>query len=336
MLFNKFKKSVPASSAVQVVPHNNLNSILEVSPSHVSWGNSLRHSLLKTRNNFGKKILGLFNGGKIDADIYNQLETILLTADVGVTVTHNILEHLRQEVRIKDLANKQELQNILNNYLLQLLSIVEPKHQQINSKPHVIMLVGINGAGKTTSIGKLAKYFQTDGKSVMLAAGDTFRAAAKEQLLAWGVQNNIPVISSQGGDAAAVCFDAIKSATAQKIDIVIIDTAGRLTTQVNLMEEIKKIKRVIGRALDGAPHETLLVLDANVGQNALTQVRAFDEAIGVSGLIITKLDGTAKGGMICAIANDRPIPVKFIGVGEAIDDLKPFVAKDYIAAIISE
>jgi fused signal recognition particle receptor len=196
------------------------------------------------------------------------------------------------------------------------------------------MLVGVNGAGKTTSIGKLAKYFQVQGKSVMLAAGDTFRAAAREQLMLWGERNNVTVVSQQSGDSAAVCFDAINSAIANKIDVVLADTAGRLPTQLNLMEEIKKVKRIINKALPNAPHEILLVLDSNIGQNGLNQVKAFDDALNLTGLVLTKLDGTAKGGVICAIARERPIPLRFIGVGEAIDDLRPFNSIDYVNALV--
>ena len=195
------------------------------------------------------------------------------------------------------------------------------------------MLAGVNGAGKTTSIGKLAKYFQSQGKSVLLAAGDTFRAAAKEQLLAWGERNNVTVISQESGDSAAVIFDAINAARARNIDVVLADTAGRLPTQLNLMEEIKKVKRVIQKADPSGPHEVLLVLDANTGQNAVTQVKAFDDALGLTGLIVSKLDGTAKGGVIAAIAKQRPIPLRFIGVGEQLDDLRPFIAADYVEAL---
>jgi fused signal recognition particle receptor len=196
------------------------------------------------------------------------------------------------------------------------------------------MLCGVNGAGKTTSIGKLAKYFQGQGKSVLLAAGDTFRAAAREQLMEWGTRNNVTVIAQQGGDPAAVIYDAVQAAMARKIDVVLADTAGRLSTQAHLMEEIKKVKRVIAKALPGAPHEVLLVLDANTGQNALSQVKAFDEALDVTGLVLTKLDGTAKGGVIAAIAKAHPIPVRFIGVGEGLDDLSPFAAEDFVAALL--
>ncbi len=218
-----------------------------------------------------------------------------------------------------------------------LLKLLQPLAQPLQAdthKPFVMMMVGVNGAGKTTSIGKLAKYFQGQGLSVLLAAGDTFRAAAREQLMTWGERNNVTVIAQQSGDAAAVIYDAVQAAQARKIDVVIADTAGRLTTQTHLMEEIKKVKRVIAKVLPDAPHEVLLVIDANTGQNALSQVKAFDEALGVTGLILTKLDGTAKGGVIAAIAKAHPIPVRFIGVGEGLDDLRPFVAEDFVSALL--
>jgi fused signal recognition particle receptor len=299
-----------------------------------SWTERLKLGLAKTRDSWGKKLLGVFGGGKIDEALYEELETILLASDVGFSATNRLLEQIRQKVSLKGLKDTSELKQALKDSIVELLEPIDKPLLTNGHKPFVIMLVGVNGAGKTTSIGKLAKYFQTQGKSVMLAAGDTFRAAAREQLLEWGKRNNVPVLSQQGGDSAAVCFDAIQSAIAQQIDIVLADTAGRLPTQLNLMEEIKKVKRVIGKALDNAPHEVLLVLDSNIGQNALNQVRAFDEALNLTGLVLTKLDGTAKGGVICAIASERPIPLRFIGVGETIDDLRPFTAQDYATALL--
>ncbi|MDQ5921878.1 MAG: fused signal recognition particle receptor [Pseudomonadota bacterium] len=301
----------------------------------VSWSERLRHGLSKTRNGLGKKLLGIFGQGKIDDEIYEELETILLSSDMGVDATKNLLEEVRKKVSLKGLKERDELRDVLKSSIFELLKpLQQPLKLNVSDhKPYVIMLVGVNGAGKTTSIGKLAKYFQGQGKSVMLAAGDTFRAAAREQLMEWGQRNNVTVVSQDGGDSAAVCFDALQSAITKKIDIVLADTAGRLPTQLNLMEEIKKVKRVINKALDGAPHEVLLVLDANIGQNALNQVKEFDDALGLTGLVLTKLDGTAKGGVICAIASVRPIPLKFIGVGEAIDDLRPFYASDYVNAL---
>jgi fused signal recognition particle receptor len=215
-----------------------------------------------------------------------------------------------------------------------LLAPLEKRLDLERAQPLVIMVAGVNGSGKTTSIGKLAKWLQSQGKSVMLAAGDTFRAAAREQLVAWGARNNVPVVAQASGDPGAVVFDALSAARARRIDVVIADTAGRLPTQLHLMEEIRKVKRVAAKAIDGAPHEVLLVLDANTGQNSLAQVKAFDDALGLSGVILTKLDGTAKGGVVCAIAKEKPVPLYFIGVGEGIDDLRPFAARDFAEALI--
>ena len=236
-----------------------------------------------------------------------------------------------------------QLKQALADNLTAMLKPIEQPLDISTHKPFVIMLAGVNGAGKTTSIGKLAHYYQAQGKTVLLAAGDTFRAAAREQLMAWGERNNVAVISQASGDAAAVMFDAMHAAVARGIDVVLADTAGRLPTQLNLMDEIKKVKRVIDKALPGAPHETLIVLDANNGQNALTQVKAFDDTLGVTGLVLTKLDGTAKGGVIAAIAHMRagktgakPIPVRFIGVGEGLEDLRPFIAADFVSALLDQ
>ncbi len=300
----------------------------------LSWAERLKQGLSKTRTVLGKKLLGVFGGGKIDEDLYEELESILLTSDVGVAGTLHLLDDVRNKVSIRGLKDGSELKTALTDSLIELVAPLEKPLNTAGHTPFVIMMVGVNGAGKTTSIGKLAKYFQQQGKSVMLAAGDTFRAAAREQLIEWGNRNNVTVIAQQSGDSAAVCFDAIQSAIAKKIDIVLADTAGRLPTQLNLMEEIKKVKRVINKALPDAPHEIMLVLDANIGQNAINQVKAFDDALGLTGLVLTKLDGTAKGGVICAIAKERPIPLRFIGVGESIDDLRPFTAKDYVAALL--
>lgn len=299
----------------------------------LSWAQRMRTGLAKTRNRLGKGLASVFGGGQIDEDLYEELESILLTADMGVNATMHLLHEVREKVSLSGLKNAAELKSALYSALTELIM---PLQQPLNTdthKPYIIMVAGVNGAGKTTSIGKLAKYFQTQGKSVLLAAGDTFRAAAKEQLLAWGERNQVTVIAQQTGDAAAVIFDAISAAKARGIDIVLADTAGRLPTQLHLMEEISKVKRVIQKAEPTGPHEVLLVLDANTGQNALTQVKAFDHALGLTGLVLTKLDGSAKGGVIAAIAKEHPIPLRFIGVGEGIDDLRPFQTQEYLDAL---
>ncbi len=297
----------------------------------VTWLSRLKSGLVRTSS----QLTDLFSrGGKIDDDLYEELETILITADVGMDATNALLADLRRYVKLHKLHEAGQMKAALAACLLKLLSpLAQPLHANTH-QPFIIMMVGVNGAGKTTSIGKLAKYFQSQGLSVLLAAGDTFRAAAREQLMTWGERNNVTVIAQQSGDAAAVIYDAIQAAQARKIDVVLADTAGRLTTQAHLMAEIQKVKRVIAKVLPDAPHEVLLVLDANTGQNALSQVKAFDAALGVTGLILTKLDGTAKGGVIAAIAHAHPIPVRFIGVGEQLDDLRPFVAEDFISALL--
>ena len=296
------------------------------------WLSRLKKGLART----GSQLTDLFSrGGKIDDDLYEELETILLTADVGMGATRFLLAELRHQAKAQHLSEASQLKEALAHCLLKLLQPLTQMLDTSGRQPFVIMLAGVNGAGKTTSIGKLAKYFQGQGKSVLLAAGDTFRAAAREQLMEWGARNNVTVIAQQsGGDPAAVIYDAVQAAMARKIDVVLADTAGRLSTQAHLMEEIKKVKRVIAKALPDAPHEVLLVLDANTGQNALSQVKAFDDALGVTGLVLTKLDGTAKGGVIAAIAKAHPIPVRFIGVGEGLDDLRPFAAEDFVAALM--
>ncbi len=306
-----------------------------------SFASRLKQGLARTRQNLGKQLSGLFGGGKIDEELYEELETILLTADVGVNATQQLLENLRKQVKRDALTDSTQLKQALMEALISMLQPLEKTLDTTAHKPFVIMIAGVNGVGKTTSIGKLAKFFQLQGKSVLLAAGDTFRAAAREQLMVWGERNNITVIAPDGdadkkSDPAAVIFDAVNSAQARGIDIVLADTAGRLTTQLHLMEEIKKVKRVIGKAMPDAPHEVLLVLDANTGQNAITQMKAFDEALGVTGLILTKLDGTAKGGIVVAIAGqytENPPALRFIGVGEGLHDLRPFNARDFVEAM---
>ncbi len=294
------------------------------------WAARLKNSLART----GSQLSELFGRGRIDEELYEDLETILITADVGMDATRFLMAELRRQVREHKLTEAAQLREALAQCLLKLLQPLAQPLDVSGRQPFVIMLCGVNGAGKTTSIGKLAKYLQGQGKSVLLAAGDTFRAAAREQLMTWGERNNVTVIAQESGDPAAVIFDAVHAAQARGVDVVMADTAGRLATQAHLMEEIKKVKRVIGKALPDAPHEVLLVLDANTGQNALSQVKAFDQALGVTGLILTKLDGTAKGGVIAAIAKTHPIPVRFIGVGEGLDDLRPFVAEDFVGALL--
>ncbi|MBD3776237.1 MAG: signal recognition particle-docking protein FtsY [Thiotrichales bacterium] len=308
-----------------------------------SFFTRLKNSLSKTRRGFTDSLASLLLGRKeIDADLLDEIEMILLTADVGVEATDRIIGNLTEQVSRKELKDPNALFNALK---AQLQAIIEPISQplDINSHltqqggPYVILMVGINGVGKTTTIGKLAKKFQNEGKSVMLAAGDTFRAAAVEQLQTWGERNQVPVIAQKtGADSAAVIFDAIQSAKAKKIDVLIADTAGRLHTQTNLMEELKKVKRVIQKVDGSAPHEVMLVIDAGTGQNALNQARQFGEAVDVSGITVTKLDGTAKGGIVFALAEQLGIPVRFIGVGESIDDLRPFQAKEFTEALFDQ
>lgn len=302
----------------------------------------LKNSLYKTRLSFTNSLADLILGRKeIDEDLLDELEMVLLTADVGVEATDKIIQNLTDQVSRKELKDPQALIQSLKEQLEQMLEpVAKPlvaEHAADTQKPFVILMVGVNGVGKTTTIGKLAKKFQNEGKSVMLAAGDTFRAAAVEQLQTWGKRNNVPVVAQKtGADSAAVIFDAIQSATAKKIDVLIADTAGRLHTQSNLMEELKKVKRVIQKVDGEAPHEVMLVLDAGTGQNAISQAKQFNEAVNLSGLTITKLDGTAKGGIIFALADQLGIAVRFIGVGEGIDDLRPFDAKEFSQALFEE
>lgn len=295
-----------------------------------SWLTRLKTGLSKTSSS----LTGIFVGTKIDEDLYEELETALLMSDAGVEATEFLLESLREKVRTERLTDPQQVKAALRTLLIDLLTPLEKSLMLGHAQPLVVMIAGVNGAGKTTSIGKLAKHLQSFDQSVLLAAGDTFRAAAREQLAIWGQRNNVTVVSQESGDPAAVIFDAVGAARARKIDVMMADTAGRLPTQLHLMEELRKVKRVIGKAQDGAPHEVLLVIDANTGQNALAQVKAFDDALGLTGLIVTKLDGTAKGGILAAIARQRPIPVYFIGVGEKVEDLQPFSAEEFSDALL--
>jgi fused signal recognition particle receptor len=294
----------------------------------------MRQGLARTRERLGRQVAGVFGAHvKIDEALYDDLETALLTSDVGVSATQHLLEKLRARVRKERLTEAGQLRKGLVDAFAELLTPMAQPLVVAGARPFVIMLAGVNGAGKTTTIGKLARHLQQQGKSVLLAAGDTFRAAAREQLEVWGDRNGVSVIAQEGGDPAAVIFDAVEAAKARGIDVVLADTAGRLGTQLHLMEELKKVKRVIGKAMDGAPHEVLLVLDANVGQNAIAQVKAFDDVLGLTGLVITKLDGTAKGGVVAAIARERPVPLRFVGVGEQVDDLRVFDPREFAAAL---
>ena len=296
----------------------------------LSWAARLKAGLARTRDALNTPVSELFARRKIDEALFEELESALLQADCGVEASRALIASLRN----RKLPDGEALKQALKEALVELLAPLERRLDISAAKPFVIMIAGVNGSGKTTSIGKLAKWLQAQGRSVVLAAGDTFRAAAREQLVAWGTRNGVPVIAQASGDPGAVVFDALGAARARGADVVIADTAGRLPTQLHLMEEIRKVKRVTSKALAGAPHEVLLVLDANTGQNSLAQVKAFDDALGLTGLILTKLDGTAKGGVVCAIAKERPVPLLFVGIGEGIDDLRPFVARDFAEALV--
>ncbi len=297
-----------------------------------SWTERLKEGLGRTRELLTRPITLPLGRKALSDDALDDLETALIAADVGMPATTHLLADMKQRWKRQDAD--ADPRDALRASLAALLAPLEQQLEIGPQRPFVIMLAGVNGAGKTTSIGKLAKYLQGQGYSVLLAAGDTFRAAAREQLEVWGARNNVQVIAQHGGDPAAVMFDAIAAARARGIDIVLADTAGRLPTQLHLMEELKKIRRVIDKAQPGAPHETLLVLDANTGQNALAQVAAFHAALGLSGLILTKLDGTAKGGVVAALAKTHPIPVKLIGVGEGVDDLRAFRVGEFVDALV--
>jgi fused signal recognition particle receptor len=298
------------------------------------WATKLRQGLAATRARLGAQLATVFGTGRrIDEALFEEMESVLLACDVGVAATEHLLGATRTQVRSQGLTDASQIHQVLKQSLFELLKPLEQPLDISRASPFVILIAGVNGAGKTTSIGKLTRAFRAQGKSVLLAAGDTFRAAAREQLKIWGERNDVVVIAQEGGDTAAVVFDAIQSAKARKIDVVIADTAGRLPTQLHLMEEIRKVKRVIAKAIPDAPHEVLLVLDANNGQNAVNQVKAFDAALGVTGIILTKLDGTAKGGAIAAIARHKPIPLRFVGIGEGIEDLREFSAREFVEAL---
>jgi len=301
-------------------------------PEAKSWTERLKAGLGLSRTRLAGALTGVLSRRKLDDEALDELETALLTADVGVDATAHLLEDLK--ARYRRAGPDADARAVLQESLTALLAPLEHPLAISAERPFVIMMTGVNGAGKTTSIGKLAKWLQRQNLSVLLAAGDTFRAAAREQLAAWGERNNVTVIRQEGGDAAAVMFDAVNAARARGIDVVLADTAGRLPTQGHLMDELAKVKRVLAKAQPGAPHSVLLVLDANTGQNALAQVKAFDAAVGLTGLVLTKLDGSAKGGVVAAIAKQHAVPLQFIGVGEGIDDLRPFSAADFVDALL--
>ncbi len=295
-----------------------------------SWLDKLKSGLSRTSSG----ITTLFTGTRIDEDLYDELESALLMADAGVQATQELLDALKKKVRTDKLTEAAQVKQALRELLISLLTPLEKPLVLGREQPLVMMIAGVNGAGKTTTIGKLAKHMQAHQQHVLLAAGDTFRAAAREQLSVWGERNGIAVIAQESGDPAAVAFDAVQAGKARGMDVVMVDTAGRLPTQLHLMDELKKIKRVIAKGMETAPHEVLLVIDGNTGQNALAQVQAFNDALTLTGLIVTKLDGTAKGGVLAAIARQCPVPVYFIGIGEGIDDLQPFVASEFVDALL--
>lgn len=295
-----------------------------------SWLAHLKNGLSKTSSN----LTTLFIGARIGDDLYEELESALLISDAGVEATQFLLHALKKKVKDEKLTEADQVRKALRMLLIDLLRPLQKPLVLGRHQPLVMMVAGVNGAGKTTTIGKLARHMQAHRQSVLLAAGDTFRAAAREQLAVWGERNDITVIAQESGDPAAVAYDAVHSAQARGIDVVMVDTAGRLPTQLHLMDELKKIKRVIGKSMNTAPHEILLVIDGNTGQNALAQVKAFDDALGLTGLVVTKLDGTAKGGILAAIAKTRPVPLYFIGVGERIDDLQAFHAEEFVDALL--
>ena len=298
----------------------------------------LKQGLSKTRLNLGGGLFDLFKGKQIDDELFEELETHLLLADVGVETTMKIIDSLTKSANRKQLKDAEALYELLKIELKKVIeNVSQPLEIPESDEPFVMLMVGVNGVGKTTTIGKLAKQFQAEGKSVMLAAGDTFRAAAVEQLQVWGERNDIPVIAQHtGADSASVIFDAISAAKARKVDIIIADTAGRLQNKAHLMEELKKVVRVMKKLDVNAPHEVMLTLDAGTGQNALSQTKLFDEAVGLTGLTVTKLDGTAKGGVVFAIADKYNIPIRYLGVGEGIDDLRPFNGDDFIDALFAK
>nr|WP_253636608.1 signal recognition particle-docking protein FtsY [Achromobacter insolitus] len=326
----------PAPAAPSAVAPAPIVEAAAEAPKKASWLSRLKQGLSRT----GQSIGGIFVGVKVDENLFEELESALIMADAGLEATEKLLTALRARVKKERIEDPAKVKAALRQLLADHLRPLERAFDLKRTQPLVVMIAGVNGAGKTTSIGKLAHTFQRQGASVLLAAGDTFRAAAREQLIEWGSRNNVTVISQDGGDPAAVAFDAVNAGRARGMGVVMVDTAGRLPTQLHLMEELKKIRRVIGKADAAAPHEVLLVVDGNTGQNALAQIRAFDAAINLTGLVVTKLDGTAKGGTLAAVAAGsqgvRPIPVYWIGVGESLEDLQPFVADEFAGALLAD
>ncbi|HCT2124684.1 TPA: signal recognition particle-docking protein FtsY [Citrobacter koseri] len=331
-----------AEDAVVVVPAAEEETPVEEviqeqeKPTKEGFFARLKRSLLKTKENLGSGFISLFRGKKIDDDLFEELEEQLLIADVGVETTRKIIANLTEGASRKQLHDAEALYGLLKDEMGDILAKVDEPLNIEGKTPFVILMVGVNGVGKTTTIGKLARQFEQQGKSVMLAAGDTFRAAAVEQLQVWGQRNNIPVIAQHtGADSASVIFDAIQAAKARNVDVLIADTAGRLQNKAHLMEELKKIVRVMKKLDEDAPHEVMLTIDASTGQNAISQAKLFHEAVGLTGITLTKLDGTAKGGVIFSVADQFGIPIRYIGVGERIEDLRPFKADDFIEALFA-
>ncbi|EBX1465681.1 signal recognition particle-docking protein FtsY [Salmonella enterica subsp. salamae serovar Sofia] len=331
-----------AEEAVMVVPAAEEEAPVEAivqeqeKPTKEGFFARLKRSLLKTKENLGFGFISLFRGKKIDDDLFEELEEQLLIADVGVETTRKIIANLTEGASRKQLKDAEALYGLLKDEMGEILAKVDEPLNIEGKTPFVILMVGVNGVGKTTTIGKLARQFEQQGKSVMLAAGDTFRAAAVEQLQVWGQRNNIPVIAQHtGADSASVIFDAIQAAKARNVDVLIADTAGRLQNKSHLMEELKKIVRVMKKLDEEAPHEVMLTIDASTGQNAVSQAKLFHEAVGLTGITLTKLDGTAKGGVIFSVADQFGIPIRYIGVGERIEDLRPFKADDFIEALFA-
>ncbi|MEK9952871.1 MAG: signal recognition particle-docking protein FtsY [Curvibacter sp.] len=320
-MFNLFRKKSPTEAPAPPAAE---------APARQGWLGKLRAGLRKT----GSNIATVFTGTRIDDALYEQLEEALLMADAGVNATQFLLDDLKRRVKESKATEPAAVKALLMEALTELLAPLEKPLAIGAQQPTVIMVAGVNGAGKTTSIGKLTHHLSNEGASVLLAAADTFRAAAREQLMVWAERNTVEIVHQMGGDPASVCFDAVSAGKARGKDVVLVDTAGRLPTQLHLMEELRKIKRVVQKADATAPHEVLLVIDGNTGQNALLQVKAFDEALGLTGLIVTKLDGTAKGGVLAAIAREKPIPVYFIGVGEQLDELETFHAREFAQALL--